>query len=136
MPDEAQHLTAAKPESASAATAKPAPSAPHAKNDTRGPVQHAQSASADKPEQPRPKPSPPERSAPPARPNTGQPRSGSSNRVRARLARLGVQRANPYNPVLEPWGGVVRGNHPHIQNAPHPPNERAKHGAPRGDEIK
>lgn len=99
MPDEAQHLTAAKPEPASAPAAKPAPDTPQAKNDTRGPVQRAQGAPVDKPEQPRPKPSPPERSASLARPNTGQPRSGSSNRVRARLARLGVQRANPYNPV-------------------------------------
>ena len=102
MPDEAQHLTAAKPESASAAAAKPAPNAPHAKNDSRGTVEHAQSAPVDKPaEQARPKPAPPERSTPAVRPNTGQPaRSGSSNRVRARLARLGVQRSNPYNPVL------------------------------------
>ncbi|MFF7858272.1 GTP pyrophosphokinase [Streptomyces sp. NPDC007904] len=118
MPDEAQHLTAAKPESASAAAAKPAPSAPQAKNDTRGPVQHAQAAPADKPEQPRPKPAPSERSAPVVRPNTGQPaRSGSSNRVRARLARLGVQRANPYNPVLEPLLRIVRSNDPKIENA-------------------
>ncbi|GGV61744.1 GTP pyrophosphokinase [Streptomyces griseoloalbus] len=118
MPDEAQHLTAAKPESASAAAAKPAPSAPQATNDTRGPVQHAQAAPVDKPEQPRPKPPPPERSAPAVRPNTGQPaRSGSSNRVRARLARLGVQRANPYNPVLEPLLRIVRSNDPKIENA-------------------
>ncbi|WP_406728445.1 GTP pyrophosphokinase [Streptomyces sp. GD-15H] len=118
MPDEAQHLTADKPESDSAAAAKPAPSTPHAKNDTRGPVQHAQAAAADKPEQPRPKPSPPERSGPMVRPNTGQPaRSGSSNRVRARLARLGVQRANPYNPVLEPLLRIVRSNDPKIENA-------------------
>ncbi|MDN0196185.1 GTP pyrophosphokinase [Streptomyces sp. S.PNR 29] len=118
MPDEAQHLTAAKPESASAAAAKPAPNAPHAKNDTRGPVQHAQSAPVDKPaEQPRPKPAPPERSTNPpvVRPPAGQPaRSGSSNRVRARLARLGVQRANPYNPVLEPLLRIVRSNDPKI----------------------
>ncbi|MFC8988835.1 GTP pyrophosphokinase [Streptomyces sp. NPDC057115] len=119
MPDEAQHLTAAKPEPASAPAAKPAPSAPQAKNDTRGPVQHAQATPADKPEQPRPKPSPPsERSAPAVRPNTGQPaRSGSSNRVRARLARLGVQRANPYNPVLEPLLRIVRSNDPKIENS-------------------
>ncbi|MEU8852677.1 GTP pyrophosphokinase, partial [Streptomyces sp. NPDC048564] len=104
MPDEAQHLTAAKPESASAPAAKPAPNASHAKNDARGAVEHAQSAPVDKPaEQTRPKPAPPERPAPAVRPNTGQPaRTGSSNRVRARLARLGVQRSNPYNPVLEP----------------------------------
>ncbi|MFF5342909.1 GTP pyrophosphokinase [Streptomyces althioticus] len=117
MPDEAQHLTAAKPEPASAPADKPAPDTPQAKNDTRGPVQRAQAAPVDKPEQPRPKPSPPERPASLARPNTGQPRSGSSNRVRARLARLGVQRANPYNPVLEPLLRIVRGNDPKIENA-------------------
>ncbi|MEU6542427.1 GTP pyrophosphokinase [Streptomyces sp. NPDC046859] len=119
MPDEAQHLTAAKPESASAAAAKPAPNAPHAKNDSRGTVEHAQSAPVDKPaEQARPKPAPPEHSTPSVRPNTGQPaRSGSSNRVRARLARLGVQRSNPYNPVLEPLLRIVRGNDPKIETA-------------------
>ena len=52
MPDEAQHLTAAKPEPASAPAAKPAPDTPQAKNDTRGPVQRAQGAPVDKPEQP------------------------------------------------------------------------------------
>jgi GTP diphosphokinase / guanosine-3',5'-bis(diphosphate) 3'-diphosphatase len=121
LPDEAQHLTAAKPESVSAAAAKPAPNAPHAKNDTRGPVEHAQSAPVDKSaEQSRPKPAPTERpaSTPAARPNTGQPaRSGSSNRVRARLARLGVQRSNPYNPVLEPLLRIVRSNDPKIETA-------------------
>ncbi|MEU6527022.1 RelA/SpoT family protein [Streptomyces sp. NPDC046924] len=130
MPDEAQHLTADKPESDSAAAAKPVPSTPYAKNDTRGPVQHAQAAAADKPEQPRSKPAPPldsaraggasssGRSAPMVRPNTGQPaRAGSSNRVRARLARLGVQRANPYNPVLEPLLRIVRSNDPKIENS-------------------
>ncbi|MFF9279326.1 GTP pyrophosphokinase [Streptomyces griseosporeus] len=119
MPDEAQHLTAAKPESASAAAAKPAPSAPHAKNDTRGPIEHAQSAPVERPaEEARPKPAPPERSAPAVRPNVGQPaRSGSSNRVRARLARLGVQRANPYNPVLEPLLRIVRSNDPKIETS-------------------
>ncbi|MFJ8108546.1 RelA/SpoT family protein [Streptomyces sp. NPDC096132] len=108
MPDEAQHLTAAKPESASAPAAKPAPA------DAHGPVEHDRSAPVDKPaEQPRPKPAPPERAAaaqPPAR-------SGSSNRVRARLARLGVQRANPYNPVLEPLLRIVRSNDPKTETA-------------------
>lgn len=121
MPDEAQHLTAAKPESASAPAAKPAPNAPHAKNDSRGTVEHAQSAPVDKPaEQARPKPAPPERpvNTPAARPSAGQPaRSGSSNRVRARLARLGVQRSNPYNPVLEPLLRIVRSNDPKIETA-------------------
>ncbi|MFD8302583.1 RelA/SpoT family protein [Streptomyces sp. NPDC059690] len=122
MPDEAQHLTAAKPESASAAAAKPAPTEPVAKNDSRGPVEHAQSAPVDKSaEQSRPKPAPSESpvpTAPAVRPNTGQPaRSGSSNRVRARLARLGVQRSNPYNPVLEPLLRIVRSNDPKIETA-------------------
>ncbi len=83
----------------------------------------------DKPEQPAPKPSPPERSA--SRPNTGQPRSGSSNRVRARLARLGVQRANPYNPVLEPLLRIVRSNDPKIENATLRQIERAYQVAER-----
>jgi GTP pyrophosphokinase len=129
LPDEAQHLTAAKPESASAAAAKPAPNAPHAKNDTRGPVEHAQAAPVDKPaEQARPKPTPP----PAVRQTAGQPaRSGSSNRVRARLARLGVQRANPYNPVLEPLLRIVRSNDPKIETATLRQIERAYQVAER-----
>ncbi|MFF8872066.1 GTP pyrophosphokinase [Streptomyces massasporeus] len=129
MPDEAQHLTAAKPESASAAAAKPAPNAPHATNDTRGPVEHAQAAPVDKPaEQSRPKPTPP----PAVRQAAGQPaRSGSSNRVRARLARLGVQRANPYNPVLEPLLRIVRSNDPKIETATLRQIERAYQVAER-----
>ncbi|WP_406166636.1 RelA/SpoT family protein [Streptomyces sp. NBC_00996] len=116
MPDEAQPLTAAKPEPASAAAEKPA------KNATSGPVEHAQSAPDYKAaEQPRPKPAPPERatSTPAIRPAAGQPArtGGSSNRVRARLARLGVQRSNPYNPVLEPLLRIVRSNDPKIETA-------------------
>jgi GTP pyrophosphokinase len=121
LPDEAQPLTAAKPEPSAGAAATPAPSA---KNAAQGSVEHAQSAPVDKSaEQPRPKPAAPERPAPastPAavRPPAGQPaRSGSSNRVRARLARLGVQRSNPYNPVLEPLLRIVRSNDPKIETA-------------------
>ncbi|MFF1548891.1 RelA/SpoT family protein, partial [Streptomyces sp. NPDC058291] len=122
MPDEAQHLTAAKPESASGPAATPAS---HAQDDSRGPVEHDRSAPVDKAdEQPRPKPAPPEPSSaaaatPPARPAAAQPpaRSGSSNRVRARLARLGVQRQNPYNPVLEPLLRIVRSNDPKIETS-------------------
>ncbi|MGX1473169.1 UNVERIFIED_CONTAM: guanosine-3',5'-bis(diphosphate) 3'-pyrophosphohydrolase [Streptomyces canus] len=122
MPDEAQPLTAAKPEPASAPAAKPALDAKSATNDARVPVEHAQSAPVDKPaEPPRPKPATPERSTsatPAARPNAGQPaRTGSSNRVRARLARLGVQRSNPYNPVLEPLLRIVRSNDPKIETS-------------------
>lgn len=131
MPDEAQPLTAAKSEKPSGTAAKPAPSAQHS---AKGSPEHAQSAPADKAaEQPRPKPAPaPGTSRPggatasartgsaasPARPAPAQPvRSGSSNRVRARLARLGVQRSNPYNPVLEPLLRIVRGNDPKIETS-------------------
>ncbi|MFE9451437.1 RelA/SpoT family protein [Streptomyces sp. NPDC006739] len=126
MPDEAQPLTAAKPEPASASAAKPAPNASHAKNDTRGTVEHAPSAPVEKtPEASRPKP-------PPVRPSAGQSaRTGSSNRVRARLARLGVQRANPYNPVLEPLLRIVRSNDPKIENATLRQIERAYQVAER-----
>ncbi|WTN37184.1 RelA/SpoT family protein [Streptomyces canus] len=113
---------AAKPEPASAPAAKPALDPKSATNDARGPVEHAQSAPVDKPaEPPRPKPATPERSTsatPAARPSAGQPaRTGSSNRVRARLARLGVQRSNPYNPVLEPLLRIVRSNDPKIETS-------------------
>ncbi|MFJ7047656.1 RelA/SpoT family protein [Streptomyces sp. NPDC101112] len=135
MADEAQHLTAAKPESASGPAAKPAQNATQAKNPAQGSVEHAQSAPADKaaepsrpkpapadsgrtaadpaPERPAPTPAPPARSAAPGQPA----RSGSSNRVRARLARLGVQRSNPYNPVLEPLLRIVRSNDPKIETS-------------------
>ncbi|WP_069761442.1 bifunctional (p)ppGpp synthetase/guanosine-3',5'-bis(diphosphate) 3'-pyrophosphohydrolase [Streptomyces sp. LUP47B] len=136
MPDEAQPLTAAKPEPDSALAAKPAPDAKSATNDARGPVEHAQSAPVEKPaEPPRPKPATPERSTsatPAARPNAGQPpRTGSSNRVRARLARLGVQRSNPYNPVLEPLLRIVRSNDPKIETATLRQIERAYQVAER-----
>ncbi|MEW2450172.1 GTP pyrophosphokinase [Streptomyces parvulus] len=136
MPDEAQPLTAAKPESASAPAAKPAPNTPQAKNDTRGPIGHAPSAPVDKPaeQQPRPKALPAERpqNAPVVRAPAGQSaRSGSSNRVRARLARLGVQRANPYNPVLEPLLRIVRSNDPKIEAATLRQIERAYQVAER-----
>ncbi|MEU3979910.1 RelA/SpoT family protein [Streptomyces sp. NPDC026672] len=128
MPDEAQPLTAAKPEPGSAPAAKPAPNVSTTKNDTRGPVEHAQSAPADKPaEAVRPKPA-----TPAVRPSATAPaRSGSSNRVRARLARLGVQRANPYNPVLEPLLRIVRSNDPKIENATLRQIERAYQVAER-----
>uniref|UniRef100_UPI0006EBC558 hypothetical protein n=1 Tax=Streptomyces torulosus TaxID=68276 RepID=UPI0006EBC558 len=57
MADEAHHLTAAKPESASGPAAKPAQNATQAKNPAQGSVEHAQSAPADKAAEPsRPKP--------------------------------------------------------------------------------
>ncbi|MCC9742601.1 bifunctional (p)ppGpp synthetase/guanosine-3',5'-bis(diphosphate) 3'-pyrophosphohydrolase [Streptomyces sp. MNU89] len=58
-------------------------------------------------------------------------RSGSSNRVRARLARLGVQRSSPYNPVLEPLLRIVRSNDPKIESATLRQIERAYQVAER-----
>ncbi|WP_374100642.1 bifunctional (p)ppGpp synthetase/guanosine-3',5'-bis(diphosphate) 3'-pyrophosphohydrolase [Streptomyces sp. 7-21] len=58
-------------------------------------------------------------------------RSGSSNRVRARLARLGVQRSTPYNPVLEPLLRVVRANDPKADTAALRQIERAYQVAER-----
>ncbi|WP_143664032.1 hypothetical protein, partial [Streptomyces murinus] len=60
MPDEAQRLTAAKPEPASAPAAKPAPTVSTAKNDTHGAVEHAPAAPVEKSaESSRPKPATP-----------------------------------------------------------------------------
>ncbi|MGW5234697.1 RelA/SpoT family protein [Streptomyces nodosus] len=130
MPDEAQPLTAAKPDPRSqAAAAKPARGA---KSASQGSVEHAQATPVEQAaEQPRPKPAPPERT-PAVRPApAAHARSASSNRVRARLARLGVQRANPYNPVLEPLLRIVRSNDPKIENSTLRQIERAYQVAER-----
>ncbi|MET9884171.1 bifunctional (p)ppGpp synthetase/guanosine-3',5'-bis(diphosphate) 3'-pyrophosphohydrolase [Streptomyces sp. NPDC006430] len=98
MPDEVQPISAAQPDpQAEQAAAHPAT----------------------------PPPAPPVKPAPvkpaPVKPAPAKPASaksaGSSNRVRARLARLGVQRSNPYNPVLEPLLRIVRSNDPKIETA-------------------
>ncbi|MFE2942293.1 RelA/SpoT family protein [Streptomyces sp. NPDC059255] len=111
MPDEVQPLAAATPDhpadQAAVGSAAPRNKAPVA---AEQPVRHGA------------KSVPPERSAVPVsapKPGaTAAPRSGgSSNRVRARLARLGVQRSSPYNPVLEPLLRTVRGNDPKIETA-------------------
>ncbi|MGW1069444.1 RelA/SpoT family protein [Streptomyces aureus] len=126
MPDEAQPLApsaerlgrtaATQSESASGAAEKPA------HDGASGPVEHAQSApDGTAAGGSRPKPAPPEHPAgtPAVRPAASQPSrsGGSSNRVRARLARLGVQRSNPYNPVLEPLLRIVRSNDPKIETS-------------------
>ncbi|KNB49841.1 RelA/SpoT family protein [Streptomyces caatingaensis] len=100
MPDKAQPLSpglrpgghpAAQP-GTPAPEAAPAPGTPAA-----GPGRPG--TTGQEPARPTPPPSAPARSA-------------SSSRVRARLARLGVQRQSPYNPVLEPLLRIVRGNDP------------------------
>ncbi|MFF2506794.1 RelA/SpoT family protein [Streptomyces sp. NPDC058067] len=87
---------------------------------------------ADKPPTPGPPAATPAPTPPVVRPAAGQPaRSGSSNRVRARLARLGVQRSNPYNPVLEPLLRIVRSNDPKIETSTLRQVERAYQVAER-----
>ncbi|MET9699139.1 bifunctional (p)ppGpp synthetase/guanosine-3',5'-bis(diphosphate) 3'-pyrophosphohydrolase [Streptomyces sp. NPDC006529] len=96
MPDEVQPLSAAQP-------------------DPQGePEQPAAAAAPPQTPPPAPAPAPAAASPRPAPAKTG---GGSSNRVRARLARLGVQKSNPYNPVLEPLLRIVRGNDPKIETA-------------------
>ncbi|WP_405707588.1 bifunctional (p)ppGpp synthetase/guanosine-3',5'-bis(diphosphate) 3'-pyrophosphohydrolase [Streptomyces xanthophaeus] len=92
MPDEAQPISAAQPDPQAEPAAAPAATPPPA---------------------PPARPAPP---VPPVKPAPGK-SAGSSNRVRARLARLGVQRSNPYNPVLEPLLRIVRSNDPKIETA-------------------
>ncbi|MER7734381.1 bifunctional (p)ppGpp synthetase/guanosine-3',5'-bis(diphosphate) 3'-pyrophosphohydrolase [Streptomyces erythrochromogenes] len=92
MPDEVQPISAAQPdpqaEQATAAAATPPPAPPVKPAPKPAPVKPAPAKSA-----------------------------ASSNRVRARLARLGVQRSNPYNPVLEPLLRIVRSNDPKIETS-------------------
>ncbi|MEU3608009.1 bifunctional (p)ppGpp synthetase/guanosine-3',5'-bis(diphosphate) 3'-pyrophosphohydrolase [Streptomyces sp. NPDC035033] len=109
MPDEAQSLSAAQPD----------PQADRAAQGTGTPQ--------DKPAETRPKPAAPAPAPAPAPARSG----GSSNRVRARLARLGVQRSSPYNPVLEPLLRIVRSNDPKIETATLRQIERAYQVAER-----
>ncbi|MEV6794196.1 bifunctional (p)ppGpp synthetase/guanosine-3',5'-bis(diphosphate) 3'-pyrophosphohydrolase [Streptomyces sp. NPDC051320] len=142
MPDEAQSAAAAQPheqnQKAAVDSALPqklpaekppaAPAAPVVRPDGSAPLST-------------PKPAPrgavePASQGAPARPAAPAPApatrsSGSSNRVRARLARLGVQRSSPYNPVLEPLLRAVRGNDPKIETATLRQIERAYQVAER-----
>ncbi|MCZ7461438.1 RelA/SpoT family protein [Streptomyces sp. WMMC940] len=121
MPDEARPATAQPEQQADKAVAAPAtPEKKHAER-TAG-AQGSASGPASVPVT-APKPAPPA----PAPARSG----GSSNRVRARLARLGVQRSSPYNPVLEPLLRIVRGNDPKIETATLRQIERAYQVAER-----
>ncbi|MFD5109160.1 RelA/SpoT family protein [Streptomyces cinereoruber] len=115
MPDEAQPLSAAQPD----------PKAEKAASGTGTPL--------NKPAETGPAPEPAPAPAPAARPAANAPArsGGSSNRVRARLARLGVQRSSPYNPVLEPLLRIVRSNDPKIETATLRQIERAYQVAER-----
>ncbi|MET9376856.1 RelA/SpoT family protein [Streptomyces sp. NPDC003035] len=118
MPDEAQPLSAAQPDPQAAEKAAAEPATPKDKPAESRP---APVAPAPLPAStPRPTPAPVTRSG-----------GGSSNRVRARLARLGVQRSSPYNPVLEPLLRIVRSNDPKIETATLRQIERAYQVAER-----
>ncbi|MEU7283132.1 RelA/SpoT family protein [Streptomyces sp. NPDC045431] len=119
MPDEAQPLSAAKPDQR-ADQAAATPATPQNRNE---PAEGA----------PRPPATPQRPSGPAPKPTTpAAARSGgSSNRVRARLARLGVQRSSPYNPVLEPLLRIVRSNDPKIETSTLRQIERAYQVAER-----
>ncbi|MEU2249309.1 bifunctional (p)ppGpp synthetase/guanosine-3',5'-bis(diphosphate) 3'-pyrophosphohydrolase [Streptomyces sp. NPDC019224] len=144
MPDEAQPVAAPQPDEPAAAPAtpakqqpaeKPKPPAPQpgtgpAPAGADGPVP----ASPAQPAEPAPTaPKPPAKpAAGPAAPAGSASRSGgSSSRVRARLARLGVQRSSPYNPVLEPLLRIVRGNDAKTETATLRQIERAYQVAER-----
>ncbi|MEU2146670.1 HD domain-containing protein, partial [Streptomyces globisporus] len=107
----------ARPRAAKPATPPEKPAAPEAPPKPAGTTGPAQPP-ARKPAPAAPKPPPP---GPPAKSGSATGSAsrsgGSSNRVRARLARLGVQRSSPYNPVLEPLLRTVRGNDPKIETA-------------------
>ncbi|WP_371530272.1 RelA/SpoT family protein [Streptomyces sp. NBC_01283] len=153
MPDESKALTAAKAaeqaQRAAATAAAPAKSTPPAKgatpakrestppSTTPAPSTPGAGATGDRPAPDPARPKPPTEAragstTPTPRPTAAKnERSGSSNRVRARLARLGVQRSNPYNPVLEPLLRIVRSNDPKIETATLRQIERAYQVAER-----
>ncbi|MFI6286414.1 RelA/SpoT family protein [Streptomyces sp. NPDC051018] len=133
MPDEARPATARPGQQADEAAAaavtpenkqagnapaqaagKPGPAVPERANGAApGPKPSAPTPPPTSGVRPRPAPSPAPRPGPAAASRSG----GSSNRVRARLARLGVQRSSPYNPVLEPLLRIVRSNDTKIETS-------------------
>ncbi|GAA2444422.1 RelA/SpoT family protein [Streptomyces mauvecolor] len=127
MPDEAQPLSAARPDQqATQPAAAPAtPPEPAAK-----PKPAAPEAAPDKAPAETPVPAPVAKPVVPAG-SVSRSGGGSSNRVRARLARLGVQRSSAYNPVLEPLLRIVRSNDPKIETATLRQVERAYQVAER-----
>ncbi|MEV0785234.1 bifunctional (p)ppGpp synthetase/guanosine-3',5'-bis(diphosphate) 3'-pyrophosphohydrolase [Streptomyces sp. NPDC050423] len=148
MPDEAQPVAAPQPDKPAAAPATPAKQQPAEKPKPPAPEPGAGPAPAEangpapvSPAQPaQPASPPPTAPKPPAKPAASAPApagpvartgGGSSNRVRARLARLGVQRSSPYNPVLEPLLRTVRSNDAKIETATLRQIERAYQVAER-----
>ncbi|MGW2560712.1 RelA/SpoT family protein [Streptomyces sp. NPDC001514] len=124
MPDEAQPATAQPEQHADKAVA--APVTPEKKSaeqpEAAAPPERANGSA--------PAPAPVSAAKPTPAPATRS-GGGSSNRVRARLARLGVQRSSPYNPVLEPLLRIVRSNDPKIETSTLRQIERAYQVAER-----
>ncbi|MFE4874468.1 RelA/SpoT family protein [Streptomyces sp. NPDC056682] len=116
MPDEAQPLSAAQPDQ-------------QAKEAAAAPATPPEPAAEPKPTTPEPATAPVAKPVVPA--GSVSRSAGSSNRVRARLARLGVQRSSAYNPVLEPLLRIVRSNDPKIETATLRQVERAYQVAER-----
>ncbi|MFE9412059.1 RelA/SpoT family protein [Streptomyces sp. NPDC006704] len=114
MPDEAQPLSAAQPDEPDHTAEEPA-AAPAAPSEPAAEAEPAAPGKAESPAPPAKAPAPVAKPVVPA--GTVSRSGGSSNRVRARLARLGVQRSSAYNPVLEPLLRIVRGNDPKIETA-------------------
>ncbi|MFJ9702890.1 RelA/SpoT family protein [Streptomyces fradiae] len=112
MPDEAQPLSAATPDQRADQAAAPSVT-PKTRQDAPSTTPDAKPVPAVPPRAAHPAPVTAPKPAPPVLARGG----GSSNRVRARLARLGVQRSSPYNPVLEPLLRIVRSNDPKIETA-------------------
>ncbi|PZT74029.1 MULTISPECIES: RelA/SpoT family protein [unclassified Streptomyces] len=141
MPDEAQPAAAPQPDKPAAAPVTPAKQQPAEKPKPPAPQPGTGPAPAEangpapaSPAQPAaPAPTAPKPPAKPTGSAAGQASrsGGSSNRVRARLARLGVQRSSPYNPVLEPLLRIVRGNDAKTETATLRQIERAYQVAER-----
>ncbi|MFC4610913.1 RelA/SpoT family protein [Streptomyces maoxianensis] len=140
QPDQQAEMAAAAPVTPESKPAEnPKPAAPE-RSETRAPAaeapqlplegasgKRADGAAPASTPAPTPTPAPRPNPTPAAVPRTG----GSSNRVRARLARLGVQRSSPYNPVLEPLLRIVRSNDPKIETSTLRQIERAYQVAER-----
>ncbi|MFD7922726.1 RelA/SpoT family protein [Streptomyces sp. NPDC059740] len=113
MPDEVQPMPAASQDTPTPKEVAAREARRTGQADRTAPAAHPAASAKPSSATPPVKPTPPVPGAMP--PVSG--RSGSSNRVRARLARLGVQRQSPYNPVLEPLLRIVRSNDPKIETA-------------------
>ncbi|WP_442818088.1 RelA/SpoT family protein [Streptomyces sp. NBC_01224] len=125
VPGKKQAAEKPKPPAPEPGTGPERASGPALRPATASPAQPASPAAS----APKPPAKPAAKPVTPPAPTTRS--GGSSNRVRARLARLGVQRSSPYNPVLEPLLRAVRSNDPKIETSTLRQIERAYEVAER-----